>query len=1355
MTIGRAIHIAFYCFLVFFGAAQEADFQFYTTADGLSGSFTHGITQDRQGFIWVFNDYKLHRFDGHRFEQYRPPTELPGSGEGLRGGLIYSDSFLVTLGEEHLFLLNTFEGTWQSFPLPFGPGEDWHADPLPGKEKEVDRLVLRVSQEKSETSQVWFFEDNQFTLSSFPEKLLLHKSCFYESVEKIYCFSPFLLPGNDAPIVHFLSSTGKPPKQINVAPHLKDARIVDLCLQENKLLSILLTSPIMDKAARLTWHHEVVTIDPLTLEVEPHPANRFIDNHAYFLSSHLPLQDGSSWLCGPDRKLSFYDALQDTLFDFSPTLKTIMPNVNDMLFGFEDDCGTTWFCTRLGLLKVSLQASAFEHYFASSNEVCSGNCSFRGMTEDENGSMYAAFYHGIAQFNPHEGEAVFFTPNGQRWLPLPSSLLADQPGLWLNNGTLLDPKTGDVQAIPGSMPENYGEFGFFAKDREGRTWWTYLSELYTLNNSTGELQWEKVLTLLPGKENGYATNSLQIGKNTGLLYIDQLDRLLLFDPKTKKETWLSSTEMGVSFSSILAIEEGADSKIWLATDNGLVGYDVENRKVEHFTTDEGLPNNFVCGMLSEGDSCLWLSTNHGLSRFHIASQTFINFYEEDGLSHNEFNRKSYFKARDGRMYFGGLRGINAFYPSELMQGLEQQNASARVVLSSFEYVDEKQQQTLQQRDFQTQPVIHLYHHNRAFTFKYLLTDYQNPTEVLYSYQMEGYEEVWSTPSRFNFTRFSSLPAGEYVFRVKAKDNHGRWHPNELKVLVFIHPPWWQTWWAYGGYALLLAGIVFGILYFLRRRWRLQHELKQEQVEAARLRDLDHFKSRLYTNLTHEFRTPLTVILGMTGQIKNDPSKYLEEGTRLIETNGQSLLRLINQLLDLSKLENKSFQLKLQHGDIVPYLRYLTESFQTFANNQNLALRFFSTIEKLDMDFDPEQLKQVMTNLISNAVKFTPSGGEITVRLQEVEGQLNIKVQDTGIGIPQADLPLVFARFYQVDGSHTRAGEGTGIGLAHTMELLKLMGGDISADSEPGQGTTFTVVLPIKQTADVRFTNDEADAPQVEMMPSAFAPTDNFSSAKSPSPTTEAPSLLIIEDNPDVVVYLKSCLAELYQLDVAYNGKIGIEKALESIPDLIVSDVMMPEKDGYEVCDTLKNDERTSHIPIILLTAKADTTSKIFGLKRGADAYLTKPFDKEELLVRLEMLVERQQRMVAYFSKNLFSENTAALQETEDAILVEDAFMRKVRQIVEANYADEDFALPQLCQKMGMSRSQLFRKMKALSDTSPSDFIRFYRLNKAKALLETTDLTVSEVAWKVGYKNPNHFSKSFQEAFGILPSATSN
>ncbi len=562
---------------------------------------------------------------------------------------------------------------------------------------------------------------------------------------------------------------------------------------------------------------------------------------------------------------------------------------------------------------------------------------------------------------------------------------------------------------------------------------------------------------------------------------------------------------------------------------------------------------------------------------------------------------------------------------------------------------------------------------------------------------------------------------------------------------------------------LKAGTILEILIFsmgLAYRQKQQELAKQQadfalkesrllqdkkQVEAEQLQELNDFKSRFFTNITHEFRTPLTVILGMSERVLSDGVTQshpvtITQPLGLIKRNGENLLRLINQMLDLAKLESNALKMNYIQGDILAFTRYITESLHSLANAQNLMLRVESEQAKIVMDYDPDRFLQIIHNLLSNAIKFTSSGGKVILRADMEDKWLHIAVSDSGAGIPEEELPHLFERFFQAKNQeHAKAG-GTGIGLSLTRELVRAMGGEISVESEVGVGSTFFVKLPV--TNNSVFEEKEVE---IRKTPIPLRPSIQLTGPNDP----DKPGILLIEDNPDVVEYLHACLKDLYQLDFAYNGQAGIEKALETVPDLIVSDVMMPFKDGFEVLETLKNDERSSHIPIVLLTAKADVQSRLAGLRRGADAYLSKPFHQEELLVTLENLLASRRKLQLKYQQNVLAP-TAADASVEDP---EDSFLQKVRAIVEANYQQEDFGLPQLCQKISMSRSQLFRKMKALTDLAPSDLIRSHRLQKAKALLESGAANVSEAAWEVGFKDASYFSKLYQEEFGEVPSAT--
>jgi len=571
-------------------------------------------------------------------------------------------------------------------------------------------------------------------------------------------------------------------------------------------------------------------------------------------------------------------------------------------------------------------------------------------------------------------------------------------------------------------------------------------------------------------------------------------------------------------------------------------------------------------------------------------------------------------------------------------------------------------------------------------------------------------------------------------------------------------------WAGLAILALLLGVALQIYASYRRR---TIQLRAESLERERLNEMDAFKSRFFTNITHEFRTPLTVILGNLDLMRQEiersgaaASALLLSKVSTIKRSGENLLLLINEILDLAKLESNTLKMNYVQGDVLAYLRYIAESMHSLSNAQNVMLRAESDQASIVMDYDPERLMQIVHNLLSNAIKFTSSGGRVilTAKIETsspLAPQLSLQVSDTGAGIAAEELPRIFDRFFQAKNQQHispsplgRAGVGSGgagIGLSLTKELVKVMGGDIRAESTVGKGTTFTVTLPITNNAP-KAEQQQPSNPTTHLSAEASAKTEQPN-----NPTTQQlnnPTLLIVEDNPDVVEYLGACLEGQYQLTFAYNGLAGIENALENVPDIIISDVMMPEKDGFELCDALKNDERTSHIPIVLLTARATAADRIAGLRRGADAYLAKPFHPEELQATLTNLVALRQRL-----QDRYAQVTAVslAPATEPDLQIEDAFLGKIRAVVEARLSDADLEMPQLERALAMSRSQIFRKIKALTGKSPTLYIRSIRLARAQELLRNTALTVSEIAYDTGFSSPQYFSDAFLEEFGVRPS----
>jgi len=519
--------------------------------------------------------------------------------------------------------------------------------------------------------------------------------------------------------------------------------------------------------------------------------------------------------------------------------------------------------------------------------------------------------------------------------------------------------------------------------------------------------------------------------------------------------------------------------------------------------------------------------------------------------------------------------------------------------------------------------------------------------------------------------------------------------------------------------------------------------EQEQREALRLKELNEFKSQLYTNITHEFRTPLTVIMGMNEEVKgNDKAK------ELIHRNSTNLLRLINQLLDLAKAEAGHLELQETNTEVIHYIKYLTESFLSAAEAKNVQLSFYTEIDSLLLSIDEQKLQHIVQNLLSNAIKFTNEFDSIIIHIKSIilnqKAYIRFIVKDTGIGIPPKDLPNIFDRFYQSSTHSSRKTQGTGIGLSLTKELIIIMGGDIQVTSQEGKGSEFIVTLPIKQPiAELEITE-----------PTSYNINTNTTVPFTIGDTlvdhipNKNPIILVIEDNIDVFIYIQHCLEYAYNVALAQNGTVGINVAKELIPDLIICDVMMPEKDGFEVVRTLKKEEKTSHIPIIFLTAKATQEDKLMGLAQGANAYLIKPFDKKELLIRIEQLLKSRNRLQEYYAKADFKTPSTF----SDSSPSEIAFLEKLNDFIDDNLINGDHSMDNLAKNFLMSQVQIYRKIKSLTNKTPTQYMRTHRMKKAKELLQTTDLNITEIAYQLGYSDPNYFSRTFNKEFGQSPSS---
>lgn len=810
----------------------------------------------------------------------------------------------------------------------------------------------------------------------------------------------------------------------------------------------------------------------------------------------------------------------------------------------------------------------------------------------------------------------------------------------------------------------------------------------------------------------------------------------------------------LSSNRVLSIFQDSRHRLWIGTWGGLDRFDPGTQSFIHYTEADGLPNAEINGIVEDANANLWISTNIGISLFNPALGSFKDFGVYDGLLGRRFHAGAICKSlRTGEIFVGGPLGLTVFHPDSITD-----NAYIPpIVITSFKryHVDHEQTIEIEEKGISTHERIELSYKDDIITFEFAALNFRNAAKNQYAYKLQGFNDDWIQLGTKREITFTNLDPGEYLLQVRGANNDGVWNEAGTSLEIVIAPPWWRTWWAYALYAALTLTILYSMRRYEMSRQQLKHNLELEHVHAEKLEELDHLKSRFFANISHEFRTPLTLILGPIANLqRNVTSQTAQRELSMMQRNGKRLLRLINQLLDLSRLEAGKLTLQANQGNVVPFVKGIFYSFESLAVRKKITMRFEADREEVMLYFDRDKLEKIVTNLLSNAFKFTAEAGEIAVTVTINEKFVKISVKDTGTGIPIDRLEHVFDRFYTRADDLSKEHEGIGIGLALTKELVELHHGEISVASEAGKGAEFTVCLPLGKD---HLTEDEF----VEMGKEQGAiglrvktplpqPSNNPAIQPSIDPAIQPQAtsnqiILIIEDNPDMRAYIREQLRDLFQVKEAEDGEEGIEKAVDTIPDLIISDVMMPKMDGYQLCARLKTDERTSHIPIVLLTAKSSGESKIEGLEHGADDYLIKPFDSHELLARVRNLIEQRRRLRERFGKEI------KLQPRDIAITsADEKFLERAMAVVEAHISEADFDVETFGWKVGMSRKHLHRKLKALTNQAPREFIRTLRLQRAARLLEQHAGNVTEVAYEVGFNSLSHFAKAFKEQFGVLP-----
>jgi len=1306
--------------------------------DGLSNDVVLGLLQDSRGFIWAGTIAGLDKFDGYQFTNFR---HNPNDSSSLRSDVVLS------LWEDQMQRL--WVGTSAGLNLLDLKTEKILHLPL-NSDNNSDIPIQKIRPRSNGT--VW---------------ICTSKGVFLADPYTLSFTQPFEIEGRMNPVValdigetkdgSIWMSTGNGVVKGNV----QTGEITRFTYDPNDPMSKMyqtLKAIYIDSSDRIwlggaqsldlfspdneSFTHYIPTSNQLMPKFDIHLIDETGDGrilvgsglgfHVFDPSSEQfnKIIDPTVWSFLRDDQQNLWIGTFSGLYQMAPKQNILrvldkfdQTEVSDVRVTMEDNQGNIWIVTHNPnqLFRLDPVTWKFTKYMHDpSNPNSYSGYPVYGIIPSEDGGVWIASYRGLEKYNP---ENQSFSKINLDFIPV-----------WI----LID--TNNTFWIVG-----YDEFGYYdfaaesfipidgyqrhvtciAEDRHKNIWIGSWIGVYRYNLDTGEFK--------------------------------------LFKNEPQEPQSLSHNAVG----DITVDQQGT---VWLGTLGGLTqiipGTESGHPKFLNWNTqNSNLPSDQIGGVIDGLDGSLWLSSGNQISKFDIQLERFKNYDHHDGLN-GQFVGGG-LRGPTGEIYFSNRNGMVVFYPDSLKENtfvppvviteVTINNQQLTPTSNSIEFVSAK---SPLKNSISYTDTIELTYKQRDFALEFAALNFLNPESNRYKYKLEPYEQEWIETSAENrIARYTNISPGKYVFKVVGSNNDGVWNENGQYLAITVHPPLWATWWAYVLYGLCAIGLVLILRHYEKKRFILKQKAKS-------LEEIDRIKSEFFTNISHELRTPLTLIMGplkamQEGSYKGDVESLLA----MMSNNGNRLLRLVNQLLDLSKLDQGKQGLDLNNCNINQLVQEILANFEASCAAKNITLGFFENQTNIRTTLDREKIRQVLINLVDNAIKFTPGGGSVKVILNVIASWENhqtkfpsavqIMVKDTGIGIPKSEHANIFNRFYQVNQMDQYESTGTGIGLALAKKLVNLHQGILAVESEPGKGATFTITLPMLsisndlQSEGKTFLEDEKQefAAKPEREPSIVVNSKSLTHASHQSQTSKYREvLLVVEDSTEMRQLIKLTMGQDYDYLEAANGIEGLKVAKEKIPDLIISDVMMPQMDGYGFCKEVLKYPVTAHIPFIFLTAKADNQSQIQGLETGSSDYLIKPFNVRELQLKVRNQLDRINQLKVSYSKQLTIQGDMEIVESLDQ-----KFMKRAVSIVQEKIENQDFTVAELSRQVGMSHTQLYRKLMTLTGHSPSFFIRSIRLKKAAQLILQNYGNTSEVAYAVGFSNLSYFTKCFKEQFGVVPS----
>lgn len=1357
-----------YCFLIGSTPVMKAQTgKFYSTDKELSNSLINAVYQDRKGFIWIATENGLNKFDGTRFSIYRHNATDSTSLKNNYVRTLFEDS----RGNFWIGCINglqRYDRATDSFHELFISRKDGRKNP------HITSIIERRN------GDLWIATSGQGAISLRKDSNPASFHIETELTDRIgsnYLNVIFedsrqnLWIATEEKGLYRYSPESKELKSYKAPYHIAGDDVSAICEDAHGQIFVgTLTKGLFRLSSRQEGNFEPIlyqnrmNLNIRTLIIDTR-GKLIIGTDGEGVKEYQPQQDiivDSEINAGP--------------FDFSKS------KVHSLI---EDKDHNLWLgIFQKGLILVPGISNKFDYYGYKSihNNTIGSSCVMAIHTDEQATIWIGTDNDGLYAINDQGKQLRHYTHQAGNPQSVPGTILClyedSNQELWLGSYfdglARINKQTGTCQDVTSLLQGNLNagkpKVSCIIEDKNKNLWvGTYGSGLYKINLPTQHVTYYESTR---NENDDWSINRLPndwisylLEDKEGMIWIGTYKGLAVLNPQTDNFINYKKQNNLLPGYVVYSLLESSNGEIWAGTSEGLVCLNKDRLTPVLFTTADGLPSDIICGLAEDEKKNIWISTHQGISKLNPPEKKFINYYAGDGLQGNEFTRTAVFKDKRGKIFFGGTNGVTAFYPQDITEIKKEMN----VLITGFHVAnrpvkkgDKSGNNVITDTAVMDTEQFTLAYNENTFSIDFSVLEFSNPDRISYQYKIKELGDEWiSTQPGTNRVTYSSLKPGKYTFSVQARDHNN--FSNIRTVTIAITPPWYQTWWAKVIWGCLGALLIYALTMYILSR--IRH--RQEVMRQKHMEQINEAKLQFFINISHEIRTPMTLIISPLEKLLAEHSEkqpvYL-----MIYRNAQRILRLINQLMDIRKLDKGQMHLKFRETDIVGFINDLMQTFNYQAQKKNITFTFEKELEGADslkVWIDPNNFDKVLMNVLSNAFKYTHEGGNIEVLLKTghndayrgaLKDYFEIDITDNGIGIDKNKIEQIFERFYQIDNDMTQSNFGTGIGLHLSRSLVELHHGIIKAENcKDGQGTRFIIRLPLGsnhlKAEELENPEETGSEPTISQLPkdSIYETEEENKTNEYRKPKAKTRyRVLIVEDDEEIRRYIRSELDSDFRIYECTNGREGLETILKEKPDLIISDVMMPEMDGITLCRKIKQNININHIPIILLTAKSKAEDQIEGLEIGADAYIVKPFNTELLRTTISNLIANRERLRGKLvgEQQVEEKITKIEMKSNDEIL-----MSKVMRTINDHLADPALNVEMLAANVGMSRVHMHRKLKELTNQSARDFIRSIRLKQAANLLREKNLSVSEVAYATGFSNLSHFSNTFRDFYGISPS----